>query len=113
MDPLQPVAMPTQAVLISLTAENSRLSAEASNPVYLAYIATNSTQPVSFVSLQRPAMGIEVRALSARQSYSPDYQYGVVLEVQLSKELAAGQSVHVTLAQSGATIYYPPQPIQD
>ena len=112
VDPLQPVAMPTQAVLISLTEENCWLT-EGASLVYLAYVATNSTQAASFVSLQGAANGVEVRSLAGRRSYSPDYQYGVVLVLSLADKLETGQSVHVMLAQSGATTYYPPQPIQD
>ena len=113
MDPLQAVAMPTHAVLAGLTADNSWQSGTAEEPVYLAYIATNSTQSLSFVSLQSAGFPQGVRRITSRRSFSPDYQYGVVLELSLSQTLAPGQAVYVTLAQAGATTYYPPQPIQD
>ncbi len=111
MDPLEAVAMPTHAVLLGLTAENTWLTSPGA--VYLAYIATNSTQAVSLVSLHSTTGGVEVRSLAGRRSYSPDYHYGVVLELTLERQFQAGQSVHVTLAQAGATTYYPPQPTQD
>ncbi len=113
MDPLQPVAMPTHAVVVGLTAENSWLTDDGGSARYLAYIASDSTQQASFVSLNSNSGGAEVLSLAARSSYSPEYRYGVVLEVLLTRELPPGQAVHVTLAQAGATTYYPPQPIQD
>ncbi len=54
-----------------------------------------------------------MRRIASRRSFSPDYQYGVVVELYLSHVLAPGQAVYITLAQSGATTYYPPQPIED
>ena len=113
MDPLQAVAMPTHAVLVGLTADNAWQTGSAEEPVYLAYIATNSTQSLSFVSLQIAGSPQGVRRIASRRSFSQDYQYGVVIELYLSQPLAAGQAVYVTLAQAGATTYYPPQPIQD
>ncbi len=113
MDPLQSVAMPTHAVMLGLTAENSWLGGQGDNHIYLAYIATNSTQALSLVSLHSTAGAAGVRRLSSRRSYSPDYQYGVVVEITLDQRFTPGQSVHITLAQAGATTYYPPQPIQD
>lgn len=115
MDPLQPVPMPTHAVLVGLTTANTWLSSRQgeTGPVYLAYVATNSTQSVSFISLHSASAGVELLSLGSRRSYSPDYQYGVVLEVRLGQLLEDTEAVHVTLAQAGATTYYPPQPIQD
>ena len=113
MDPLQSIAMPTHAVLLGLTADNSWLGSNGEENRYLAYIATNSTQALSFVSLHSSAGSTTVRKLSSRRSYSPDYQYGVVVEFVLDREFMPGQSVHITLAQAGATTYYPPQAIQD
>lgn len=113
MDPLQSVAMPTHAVLLGLTADNSWLSSTEVQHLYLAYIATNSTQALSIVSMHSIAGGADVRSVSSRRSFSPDYQFGVVVELTLEHGFAPGQSVHITLAQAGATTYYPPQPIQD
>ena len=113
MDPLQPVAMPTHAVLLGLTADNCWRTSNGAGNLYMAYIATNSTQALSFVSLHSSAAGAEVRGVASRRSYSPDYQYGVVVELTLEHRFEPGQSVHLTLAQAGATTYYPPQPIQD
>jgi hypothetical protein len=39
--------------------------------------------------------------------------YGVVIEVYVAKDLAEGDAVHVALAHAGATMYYPPQRIDD
>ncbi len=113
MEPLQAVAMPSHAVIVGLTTANTWRSGTNSSPVYLAYVATNSTQTASFVSLHSAAAGAEVLSIASRRSYSPDYQYGVVLELRLAEHMADMQTVHLTLAQCGATTYYPPQPIQD
>ena len=113
MDPLQPVPMPTHAVLVGLTAQNSWQTGTDAAPVYLAYVATNSTQSASFVSLQSATPPVSVLRVSSRRSFSQDYQYGVVVELSLGAPLEGGQAVYVMLAQSGATTYYPPQPIQD
>ena len=113
MDPLQAIPMPTHAVLVGLTAGNSWLSGTDAKPVYLAYVATNSTQSLSFVSLQVATRAETVLRVASRRSFSPDYQYGVVIEVHTAEKLVDGQTVHLSLAQAGATMYYPPQPIQD
>jgi hypothetical protein len=39
--------------------------------------------------------------------------YGLVVEVHLAQELAEGEAIYLSLAQAGATTYYPPQQIDD
>jgi hypothetical protein len=38
---------------------------------------------------------------------------GVVVEVHLTRDLASGETIYLSLAQAGATGYFPPQPIAD
>jgi hypothetical protein len=113
MDPLQAIAMPAHCVLVGVTAANSWKTGSAGMPVYFAYIATNSTQRLSFVSLQSAAGPEDVILIASRPSNFDDMPYGVVVEVYLSKPLAVGETVYVALAQAGATTYFPPQPIDD
>ena len=113
MEPLQAIAMPAQGVLVGITTANSWQTGSATMPVYFAYIATNSTQRLSFVSLQHATRPEDVMLIASRPSSFDDMPYGVVVEVYLSKPLAVGEAVYVSLAQAGATTYYPPQPIDD
>ena len=113
MEPLQAIAMPAQGVLVGITAANSWQTGSASMPAYFAYIATNSTQRLSFVSLQNAARLEDVILIASRPSYFDDMPYGVVVEVYLSTPLGVGEAVYVSLAQAGDTTYYPPQPIDD
>jgi hypothetical protein len=112
MEPLESTPMPTHAALIGITAANSWPTGAAGSPIRLAYIATNSTQRISFVSLQTAQPGNLLR-IASRPSFFQDMPYGVVVELHLTKDLAAGEAVYVTLAQCGASIYFPPQPIDD
>ena len=113
MDPLQAVAMPSQGVLVGITTANSWMSGTAAMPLLTAYVATNSTQRLSFVSLQTAPQSEDVLLVASRPSAFDDMPYGVVVEVYLAKPLAEGETVYLSLAQAGATTYYPPQPIDD
>ncbi len=113
MEPLQAIAMPTTGVLVGITAANSWQTGTATLPAYYAYIATNSTQRLSFVSLQNAVRDQDVVVVASRPSYFDDMPYGVVIEVYLARPLAEGETVYLSLAQAGATTYYPPQPIDD
>ncbi len=113
MEPLQAIPMPATGVLVGLTMANSWQNNAPGAIVLLAYIATNSTQRFSLVSLQyAPRVG-DVILVASRASHFDDMPYGVVIEVYLKQPLAEGESVMVSLAQAGATTYYPPQPIDD
>lgn len=113
MEPLQAIPMPTHGVLVGLTTANTWQTGTAEEPVYFAYVATNSTQSLSFVSLQVAARPSTVLRLASRRSFVSEYQYGVVIEVYLSQKMEEGEAIFLSLAQSGATTYFPPQPIED
>ena len=113
MEPLQTTAMPTHGVTLEITATNSWQAGSEGKLVRLAYIATNSTERLSFCWLQSaPDAGKVVRVLS-RPAKFDDMPYGVVVEVYLAADLAEGETVWLVLAQAGATTYYPPQQIDD
>ncbi len=103
MEPLETSPMPTRAALIGINTANSWQAGPPQQPVRTAYIATNSTQRVAFISLQN----------AKNPSYFPDMPYGLVIELHLTNDLAAGETIYLSLAQAGATAYYPPQPIDD
>jgi len=113
MEPLETSPMPTHAVLIGINAANSWQGGTAGRPVRYAYVATNSTQRVAFVSLQNARNPHRVIGAATRLSYLQDMPYGVVVELYLTEDLAPGETVYLSLAQVGATSYYPPQPIDD
>lgn len=105
--------MPTRAALIGITTTNSWQAGSAEEPVRLAYIATNSTQRIAFVSLQSTKSLEKVVSVATRASFLQDMPYGLVIELYLTEDLVTGETVYVSLAQQGATSYYPPQPIDD
>jgi len=111
MEPLQSIPMPTHAVLIGVNTANSWPTGDPAQPVRLAYIATNSTQRLSFVSLQSSADTV-IRIVS-RPAHFDDMPYGVVIELYLTRDIAEGEAIYLSLAQAGATTYYPPQQIDD
>ncbi len=113
MEPLQAIAVPTHGVLIGVNTANSWQAGSAELPFRLAYIATNSTQRLSFVSLQSATHPGNVLRVASRPSHFDDMPYGVVVEIYLSKDLEDGEAVHLSLAHAGATTYYPPQQIDD
>ena len=113
MEPLQAIPMPTHGAQAGLTTENSWSAEAGEATLLLAYIATNSTQPVSFVSLQSATRMSDVLRLASRPSQFDDMPYGFVVEVYLARPLGQGEAVFVSVAQAGATTYYPPQPIDD
>jgi hypothetical protein len=113
MEPLQAIAVPTHGVLVGINTANSWQSGAADHPVRLAYIATNSTQRLSFVSLQSATHPANILRVTSRPSHFDDMPYGVVVEVYLTKDLEEGEAVHLSLAHAGATTYYPPQQIDD
>ena len=113
MEPLQAIAMPTHGVLVEINAQNSWQAGTAGVPVLMAYIATNSKEPLSFVSLHTAGCMSEVLGVASRPSHLDDMPYGVVIEICMGKPLEAGQTVEIALAQVGASVYYPPQPIDD
>lgn len=110
MEPLQSVIMPTHGVLVGIDTTNSWLAGTSEKPVRLAYIATNSTERLSFVSLQS---GAKVIGVASRPSKFADLQHGLVVELSLIADLAEGETAWLAVAQSGATTYYPPQEIDD
>ncbi len=113
MEPLQAIPMPASGVLVGITKSNSWQTSAQGAILLLAYIATNSTQRFSLISLQNAPRVGDVILLASRASYFDDMPYGLVVEVYLKQPLAEGESVLVSLAQAGATTYYPPQPIDD
>jgi len=113
MESLECSPMPTRAVLIGLTSSNSWPTGTPQRPVRFAYIATNSTQRIAFVSLQSTKSLEKVVSVATRSSFFQDMPYGLVIELYLSEDLVPGETVYVSLAQQGATSYYPPQPIDD
>ena len=114
LDPLQPVPMPTHAVLVSVSTNNSFAAPEpAGGELRLAYIATNSTQRIAFVSVQAGGRSAILISVATRPSLFADLPYGIVVELRLAVPLAAGETILLTFAQAGATKYYPPQPIDD
>ena len=113
MEPLQSIPMPTHGVLVGINTANSWPAGEGDTLVRLAYVATNSTQRLSFVSLQSATRPGDVLRVASRPSHFDDMPYGVVVEVYLAKDLEEGDAVHLSLAHAGATTYYPPQQIDD
>ncbi len=113
MEPLESSPMPTRAALIGITANNSWSTGDPQRPVRSAYVATNSTQRIAFVSLQNTKQPERVLRIVTRNAHFHDMPYGIVVEVHLAQELAAGETIYLSLAQAGATSYYPPQPIDD
>jgi hypothetical protein len=113
MEPLQSVPLPSHGVLLEINTLNSWPTAAAKQIVRLAYIATNSTERVSFVSLQSATHPQHVLRLASRPSNFDDMPYGVVVEVHLSQDIAQGETVCISLTQAGATTYYPPQQVDD
>jgi len=113
MDPLQSVPLPSHGVLLEIDTLNSWPTAEAKHIVRLAYIATNSTERVSFVTLQSATHPRHVLRLASRPSNFEDMPYGVVVEVHLAQDIAEGETVCISLFQAGATTYYPPQQVDD
>ncbi len=113
MEPLQAIPMPTHGVLVGIDTANSWPMGEGDKLRRLAYIATNSTQRLSFVSLQTATHPAHVLRVASRPSHFDDMPYGVVIELYLSRDLEAGDAVHLSLAHAGATTYYPPQQIDD
>jgi len=107
--------MPTHGVLLGINTLNSWPAAatDGAPVVRLAYIATNSTQRLSFVSLQSVAHAQHVVRISSRPSNFEDMPYGLVIEVHLTQDIAEGDTLYISLAQAGATTYYPPQQIDD
>jgi hypothetical protein len=113
MEPLKTVPMPTHGVVVSITADNSWKTGTDTQAVRYAYIATDSTQQMSFVALQSASHPERVSGLASRPSRFADMESGVVIELYLVEDLAADEVVHVALAHAGASVYYPPQPIDD
>jgi hypothetical protein len=113
MEPLETSPMPTRAALIGINTANSWQAGPPQQPVRTAYIATNSTQRVAFISLQNARNPHQVLHVITRPSYFPDMPYGLVIELHLTSDIAAGETIYLSLAQAGATAYYPPQPIDD
>jgi hypothetical protein len=105
--------MPAHGVLVSINIANSWHSGEGDRHVRLAYIATDSKERLSFVSLQSATRLGEVLGIASRPSHFDDMPYGVVIEVYVAKDLAEGDAVQLALAHAGATTYYPPQRIDD
>jgi len=112
MQPLQSFPMPTRGVVIGITTENSWPTG-AERPVRLAYIATNSTDRLSFISLHSAPSAEKVERLVSRPAKFDDMPDGLVVELHLASEIVAGETIHLALAQAGATTYFPPQQIDD
>jgi len=113
MEPLQSVPVPTTAVLVAIDTANSWPSESDGTIVRLAYIATDSTERLSFVSLQSATHPAHVLHIASRPSRFDDMPYGVVVEVYLAQDIAGADTVTLALAHAGATVYYPPQEIDD
>ncbi len=113
MEPLQTAAMPTLGVVVEINATNSWQAGSHEKPVRLAYVATNSTERLSFCSLQSATDAGKVVQVASRPAKFDDMPYGVVVELHLTADLGDGEVVLLALAQAGATTYYPPQQIDD
>jgi hypothetical protein len=115
MEPLQSVPVPTHGAIIAIDTANSWANGPSGGQpgelVRLAYIATNSSERLSFVSLQSAPS--KVLRVASRPSKFDDMPYGLVVEVHLAQDLAEGEAIHLALAQAGATAYYPAQQIDD
>ena len=110
---LDPVPMPTHAVLVGITASNSWPTGTFASPRRCAYIATDSTQPLAFVSLQAATHPTHIRRVAARPALLKDMPHGLVIELDLTHDLTPNETIHLAIAQAGATTYYAPQPIDD
>ena len=113
MEPLQTIAMPSVCVTIDVTKQNSWGLERDGKTVRLAYVATDSTDPLSFVTLQGSTPAGQVKQVRSRPTLYDDMPHGVVVELYLADDLKDGEAVQVTLAQAGATTYFPPQQIDD
>ncbi len=113
MEPLQTIPMPTHGVLAGVTTANSWPITTAGFTVRTAYVATNSIQQLSFAALQSAAFPGNVLHVASRPALYDDMPSGVVLEIHLAQDLRDGETICVSLAQAGATAYYPPQQIDD
>jgi hypothetical protein len=113
MEPLETSPMPTHAVLVGIDMVNSWLAGTPRHPVRVCYVATNSTQRIAFVSLHNARSSHRILRAATRPAYFQDMPYGIVVELYLTEDLAPGETVYISLAQAGATSYYPPQPIDD
>ncbi len=113
MAPLPSLPMPTVGALIEITRENSWLTGTAELPVRFAFVATDSTVDLSFLSMQTATHPKSVIRLASRPAFIPGYEHGAVIEVYLSADLADREAVYVHFAQAGATVYFPAQPIGD
>jgi hypothetical protein len=113
MEPLQSVPLPSHGVLIEIDTLNSWPTTAAKHIVRLAYIATNSTERISFVTLQSAPHPQHILRLASRPSNFEDMPYGVVVEVHLAQDIGADESICLSLFQAGATTYYPPQQVDD
>ncbi len=113
MEPLETSSMPTHAVLLGINTVNSRQAGTPQQPVRTCYVATNSTHPVAFVSLQAARNPYQILRAATRAARFDDMPYGLVIELYLTNDLHEGETVFLSLAQVGATTYYPPQPIDD
>ena len=113
MEPLQSIPMPTHGVVIAIDTANSWQSGTGDGQARLAYIATDSKERLSFVSLQSASDAGKVLRVASRPSRFEDMPHGVVIEVYLAQDLEEGDVVHLALAHAGATTYYPPQQIDD
>jgi hypothetical protein len=105
--------MPTHGALIGLTPENTWRVSTSAGFTYCAYIATNSAQRLSFLTLHTASRPDAILRVASRPAGFPDMPYGVVIELHLAEELQPGESIFLSLAQSGATTYFPAQPIDD
>src|SRR5580698_5247173 len=103
MEPLQSIPLPTHGVLIGVDTLNSWPTGAPDQPIRLTYIATNSSQPLSFVSLRSAAQAPHVLRIASRPSHFDDMTYGLVVEVHLAQDIAEGQTIYISLAQAGAT----------
>ncbi len=113
MEPLQAIPMPGVGVLVEISTANSWPAGSAALTVRTAFIATNSTERLSFVSLHGGPVTSRVVGVASRPSFFMDMPFGVVIELHLAGDLNEGETVQIALAQAGATTYYPPQQIAD
>jgi hypothetical protein len=113
MDPLQAFAMPTHGVLVTISSANSWRAGSDCEAIRFAYVATNSSEPLSFVSVHSATHPDRVAGCASRPSRLAEMSFGVVIELYLMADLAEGDEVRLALAHAGASIYYPAQPIDE
>ena len=73
MEPLQSVSMPTHGVIIAINTQNSWPSTVAGDTIRMAYIASNSADQLSFVSLRSATRATHVLSIAVAPAGATTY----------------------------------------